>query len=191
MRSCIRLCLESACCGRQPVRGLQAVVRAACQRRPGNLPGLASRWTSVTSTVLPIRLTPMLPQWWPIATTGITVELLTQPDCLQRLDQARTGSLTYLQPVGRSVDVIPFRVDGSALVLVPTPMAARSSSSVRQLVLFKVEQVAADLRSGWTVVTVGQLVPRATEREGKRRGAATETFTLDLRALTGRAVSTT
>lgn len=144
------------------------------------------------TTSAPTSFASSLPPWWPVAATGIQLDVLDHHRCLERLGEARSGSLTNLQPAGPVVDGVAFRVDGLVLVLTPPPSGYPVAPGPLQLVLFRVDHVAPDLRSGWTVLTVGRLVPRRP-RPGEGSGGTQEapSFTLDLLALSGRAVCAT
>ncbi len=124
----------------------------------------------------------LVPSWWPLARTGITVRSLERDHCLQLLATETTGRLFVLQQLAHPLPV-HYRVSDEGLLVDAPREVADCSGDGSQLVMLCVDRLDSDAVHGWSLVVVGTLLP---VDEVERADARPHSTALNLRSLTGK-----
>lgn len=96
-----------------------------------------------------------VPRWWPIARPGVQLANLGQARCLQLLDEADRGWLSFRNVMRLQSLELGYRVRGQTLRLGPVARSDGRTVALSQLALFQTDRLDDDARTGWSVALAG------------------------------------
>ncbi|MEV4319947.1 pyridoxamine 5'-phosphate oxidase family protein [Actinocrispum sp. NPDC049592] len=100
------------------------------------------------------------------------LEVLSEEECLRLLAKVPVGRIVFTDRALPAVQPVAFAVDGQSVFILTSPRSRLALAATGTVVAFEADEFSGTLvRSGWSVVAVGQArrVVRETELAQARR----------------------